>query len=510
MINQTLRQAIDEKNNDYVLPSGLLDPNARPPSINDKNIPTVSVVIPSYNSRGSILACLASIEQSSYNLKHQNRLQVVIVDDGSEDGTWPLLKKTGLALNLILVRQNNSGQARALNTGISVSEGDIVISCDSDMVLGYYAIEYFAAAYRLVPNALFAGFRQDIAADDARVNKTVIRKNGSHHESFLANDERVHFPVPGWPDNMCLTSNHFKKLGNGRRLWMPDNDAWLLPDMVIGALFSLSRTVYKEVGGYDERLVGWGCTDGYLAAKAIGAGQYIIPLYAASGLHMHHPIRLNNRQKQYESNRKLFFKFIAKTKINRHPNWLARAKDRIIESVVLVPKKNLSQTEIKSFQGDKTAILLNKIDNWLAVGQYDPVVKTIADLPGKNISPELVLRYGRAFLGMKRFSNAIKILREIPPTPPAALNLLLAQAASGRFKSAGKTLKQLAMDYPETPELKYWYKTSAENHISQGKKLLEEEFGQAARRCFEAVLIIDNNNRSALKYRNQCLKKTKL
>ncbi len=344
MKTKILKQAIAEKSNDYTLleekykkktGQELLDPNMKPVELKSTKPLTVTVVIPAYNTQSSILACLASMEQSSFNIKHKDRLQVIVVDDGSKDDTWEVVKNSNLSLNLKLVRQKNHGQAQALNTGISIAEGNIIISCDSDMVLGHYAIEHFVTAHQLIPNALFTGFRNDTPKTDPRVEYDLIRKNGTHHNSFFANDERVIFPVSGWPSNMCVASNNYKNLGKAHGLWMPDNDSWLLPDMVIGALFSLSKSVFQKIGGYDERLIGWGCTDGYLAAKAIGAGQYIIPLYAASGLHISHPVRLENKQLQYTANRKLFFKFIETTRVDNHPDYLSKAKDRITESLDL-------------------------------------------------------------------------------------------------------------------------------------------------------------------------------
>lgn len=498
MTAKILKQVLAEKNNDYTLNSSLLSPN---------KLLTVSIIIPAYNAQFSILSCLAAIEQNSFNLKYQNRLQVIVVDDGSKDDTWKLVKNSDFSLNLTLLRQTNHGQAQALNTGISISEGDIIISCDSDMVLGYYAIEYFVAGHQQMPNVLFAGFRNDTPQTDPRVNFDFIKKRGIHHESFFTHDERIIFPIPGWPSNMCLTSNHFKQLGQGHRLWMPDNDAWLLPDMVIGALFSLPRSVYLEVGGYDERLVGWGCTDCYLAAKAIGAGQYIIPLYSASGLHIHHPIRLKNQQKQYESNRKLFFKFIETTKIDSHPNWLINAKNRIIESFVRTPTKKPSKPKTNPDQTDKLGSCLNKIDSLLTIGEYSQALKIIKNEPKKVNDLKFSLRIGQALSGMSQYQKAIKVLKEIPSSPKATIELVIALAADCQFKSAKEVLKKLAQTYPETPELTYWYKTSSEKHFQQGKKFFNEGFYNVASRCFDAALIIEPENKAVLKYRKQCSKK---
>jgi glycosyltransferase involved in cell wall biosynthesis len=511
-----LKQIIAEKSNDYSLFEekfkkkfgiSLLDPNIIPPKSKTERVLSVSVVIPAYNSESSILACLASIEQNSFNINHQNRLQVVVVDDGSKDNTWETIKKTDFSLNLTVLRQKNLGQAQALNTGISVAEGDIIISCDSDMVLGYYAIEHFLVAHQEIPNSLFVGFRKNIPGTDERANPSFISKFGSHIDSFITNDERIAFPTPGWPNNMCLASNHFKNLGEEHILWMPDNDAWLLPDMVIGALFSLSRSVFHKIGGYDERLVGWGCSDGYLAAKAIGVGQYIIPLYAASGLHINHPDRLENKKLQYEANRKLFFKFIKTTKINDHPNWLTHARNRIIESFTHHPTNTPLKSKINFIQKANMKFSLNKIDNLLAVGEYSRVFKTLTENNTENSDLGFSLRLGKALSGMNRYEEAIKVLDKISFSPEAMLELVITLAADGQFKSAKKTLDKLAIIYPQAPELEYWYKKTSEKHIRQGKKFLQEEFYNVALRCFEATLITNPSNELALKYRNQCLTK---
>jgi len=511
-----LKQVILEKNNNYTLleekfnkntGNSLFDFDSIPPELKSKKNLTVSIVIPAYNAQSSILACLASIEQSSFNIKHQNRLQVIVVDDGSSDGTWELVKNSNYSLNLIILQQSNRGQAQALNTGISIAEEDMIISCDADMVLGHYAIEQFVTAHQQMPDALFAGFRKETPKIDPRVNPNFIRKHGTYPEPFFANDERIVFPVPGWPNNMCLASNHFKNLGEAHNLWMPDNDAWLLPDMVIGALFSLSRAVYRKIGGYDERLVGWGCTDNYLAAKAIGAGQYIVPLYSASGLHISHPVRLKNKQLQYEANRKLFFKFIETTKVNNHPNWLIHAKDRITKSVIHTPAKAPPKNNINSIKTNRYDSYLNKIDSLLAIGEYTKVLKTIKTNPSKKGNEfEFLLRVGKALSGMNQYKESIKVLSEISTFPTATTELVIALAADGQFKSAKKIIDKLAQTHPETPELEYWYRRTPEEHVHQGKIFFDEGFYNVALRCFEAALIRNINNKSASKYRNQCIK----
>lgn len=506
MTSKLLRQVISERDNFYGEP--LLDLNVVPQKTSSEPL-TVSVVIPAYNVQPSILACLTSIEQSSFNINHQNKLEVIVVDDGSTDDTWKIIKESNLSLNLTAIRQTNHGQAQALNTGISISQGDIIISCDSDMVLGYYTIEHFAAAHQKTPNALFAGFRQDTPITDPRINPNLIKKDGSYIGSFFTNDERIVFPVPGWPSNMCLASDHFRKLGKSHSLWIPDNDAWFLSDMVIGALFSFSRSIFNEIGGYDERLIGWGCTDGYLAAKAIGANQYIIPLYPASGLHINHPIRLVNRELQYKRNRKLFLKFIETTRVDSHPNWLIHAKDRIIESFVRSPKQSVPKRRIKILNKDNIENKLMRMDQLLLLGQYPKALAYIKSETKKSNNLEIQFRLAKALSGMNQYKEAITILKEVSEStnlsPEVTVELMLAQAGDGQFKSARKTLHKLSQDHPKSIILSYWFNKHRQKHISTGRKYFNQGFYHIALRCFEVALIVEPNNKLASSFRDRCL-----
>ncbi len=498
----TLESILLEKSNDYT-ELERIDPIALPSTISFKNELSATVVIPARNVESSILGCLTSIEQSSFNIKHQNRLQVVVVDDGSNDETWQIVKNSKLSLNLAAIRQQYGGQTKALNTGISAAENDIIICCDADMVLSHYAIEQFVTRHQLFSNVLLVGFRSDTPISDLRVNPEYIYRNGSHRQSCFNNDERITFPIPGWPTNMCLASNHFKRLGNFRRLWMPDGDEWLLPDLVFGALFSLSKSTYFEIGGYDERFVGWGCNDGYLACKAIAAGNYIVPTYSASGLHISHPARSGNKQVEYEKNRQLFFKLVQSNEAESCRNWLDKAKNRIVESVFLKPQKFRDQREKVPRQEASEQI---EIDSLLSIGEYSKVFSKLSKLltPDKTL---LYLKRGRALFGMKKYPEAISVFEIASTTiPNAAIDLAVAHAASGHFSLAHKIVREFALANPESSLNSYWCNTPAEKHIGRGKSYLSQGFDDVALRCFEAALICDPASKDALNYREQCFR----
>ncbi|HEY2220734.1 glycosyltransferase [Actinomycetospora sp.] len=87
----------------------------------------VSVIVPAYNETENIEATLRSI------LANDHPLEILVVDDGSSDGTAELVES--LALPAVrVIRQPNSGKPIALNTGVARAQHDLVIMMDGDTV----------------------------------------------------------------------------------------------------------------------------------------------------------------------------------------------------------------------------------------------------------------------------------------------------------------------------------------------------------------------------------------
>jgi len=88
----------------------------------------VTVVVPAYNEAVGIERAVRSLVASDYP-----DLEVIVVDDGSNDATADIV--AGLELpGVVLVRQDNAGKAAALNTGIRLSRNEIVVMVDGDTV----------------------------------------------------------------------------------------------------------------------------------------------------------------------------------------------------------------------------------------------------------------------------------------------------------------------------------------------------------------------------------------
>jgi hypothetical protein len=58
---------------------------------------SASVIIPVWNEQATIEKFLIAIEQSTFNRKYPGQLEAIVVDDGSNDGTWDLLERMPLS-----------------------------------------------------------------------------------------------------------------------------------------------------------------------------------------------------------------------------------------------------------------------------------------------------------------------------------------------------------------------------------------------------------------------------
>jgi len=89
--------------------------------------PLVSVVVDTYNHEAFIGEAIASVLQQEYQL---GPVEVLVVDDGSQDGTAKQL--SAFTDRVRIVRKENGGQASALNLGVTLAKGDIIAFLDGD------------------------------------------------------------------------------------------------------------------------------------------------------------------------------------------------------------------------------------------------------------------------------------------------------------------------------------------------------------------------------------------
>jgi poly-beta-1,6 N-acetyl-D-glucosamine synthase len=104
--------------------------------------PPVSVIVPAYNEEVGIAAAVRSLAGSDYPT-----LDVIVVDDGSTDGTSAVVE--ALALDdprVRLIRQPNGGKPAALNTGIAAARHEVIVMVDGDTIFEPDTIRHLVAA----------------------------------------------------------------------------------------------------------------------------------------------------------------------------------------------------------------------------------------------------------------------------------------------------------------------------------------------------------------------------
>ncbi|MFE6761863.1 MULTISPECIES: glycosyltransferase [unclassified Streptomyces] len=88
---------------------------------------TVTVLVPAYNEKKCIANTVRSLLASDYPV------EVIVIDDGSTDGTADIVQRMRLP-NVRVVRQRNAGKPAALNNGIAHARNDIIVMMDGDTV----------------------------------------------------------------------------------------------------------------------------------------------------------------------------------------------------------------------------------------------------------------------------------------------------------------------------------------------------------------------------------------
>ncbi len=113
--------------------------------------PFVSIIVPVYNSGATLEALLQSVGIQHYP---RDRMEVVLVNNGSTDNSYEVfLKMTDrLNVNLYWHSINAQGKAWALNAGIHLAQGQYIFNIDSDVVLAPDAIAQTVAFLEAQPD----------------------------------------------------------------------------------------------------------------------------------------------------------------------------------------------------------------------------------------------------------------------------------------------------------------------------------------------------------------------
>ncbi|MEW6493452.1 MAG: glycosyltransferase [Cyanobacteriota bacterium] len=211
-----------------------------------------SVVIPTYNRKPILEKCLRALERQQ--LRDDSVItdyEVVLVDDGSTDGTLEWLESYKSEFPHVRSHaQNHRGPAAARNLGVEQAKGDTIIFIDSDLVV----TEHFLQAHA---DALVEG------------------------QQKLGSDRLFTY---GWVINTCNFDN-------------PTSEPYKITDFS-AAYFAtgnvaIARKWLEEAGLFDTRFQLYGWEDLELGVRLKQLGLKLIKCPAAVGYHWHPPFALD-------------------------------------------------------------------------------------------------------------------------------------------------------------------------------------------------------------------------
>jgi GT2 family glycosyltransferase len=197
-----------------------------------------SVVIPTYRRRASLLRALGALATQRIP---PSEYEVVVVVDGSDDGTREAASAAATPYALRVLWQENRGRAAACNAGIAAARGDLVVVLDDDMTATPELLAAHLAAHeRADPVAVIGAAPVPMTSDMPAPARYVGAKFNRHLERLAD---------AGGP----LALREF-----------------------YGGNLSVRRDVLETVGAFDERFRVYGNEDLELSIRLQEAGVRIV------------------------------------------------------------------------------------------------------------------------------------------------------------------------------------------------------------------------------------------
>jgi len=193
------------------------------------NSPFFSVIIPTYNQVETLEQTIAGLCNQTYP---KEKFEIIVVDDGSQDGTLEYLENIARFGELIYISQQNVGPGSARNIGAKKARGEILAFIDHDCIPKRDWLERFAEFYKRHP-------RDSTYATGGRIKPLLC-------DSYLYRFYRV--------QGICHQSNR-----------KPE------PQYLDTANATFPRSVFWSVGGFNE-IFPFACDDVELGLRLRLAG----------------------------------------------------------------------------------------------------------------------------------------------------------------------------------------------------------------------------------------------
>jgi len=259
---------------------------------NDKFL--ISVIVPTYNRCQYLAYTLKSLASQGID---KSNFEVVIVDDGSSDSTFEMIKTFEKTINVKYVYQADEGfrSGSARNLGIRVAEGTICLFLDSGIIIKSDCLKQHLDFHQENNNEVaIIGYVYGYSAKSEADFMIPIDPNDADGSiAKLVEMGKV------WDIRENIYRKYNDKIEN---LTVPWTLFW-------SGHLSIRRKILFDVGFFDENYDGnWGCEDNDLGYRLHKAEREIVLCRKAVALHLPHELDLNVRIQEGSENCKYFNK----------------------------------------------------------------------------------------------------------------------------------------------------------------------------------------------------------
>lgn len=165
-----------------------------------------SIIIPTYSRPQQIRDCLQSLTFLNYC---RDDFEVIVVDDGSPMDIQPIVTSFVDKLNVQLIKQSNSGPAKARNTGAEAAVGRFLVFTDDDCQPHSDWLKAFYFGFQTAPDSMLGGHTINKLSDNIYAEASQLLIDYLYQYYSLDGQKHLFFTS----NNIALPKELFKTIG---------------------------------------------------------------------------------------------------------------------------------------------------------------------------------------------------------------------------------------------------------------------------------------------------------